>query len=151
MPPKKQAAPTPQENTIKRVELKQTEFPRLSLANAESVALALVNEFGARDAAPPDVALAAKVSPTSSSWRVLTGSSIAYGLTDGGYNSTVIKLEELGRKLIAPEMEGEDIAARREAVLKPRICKQFFEKYQRAKFPSDPIAHNVLRGLSTLR
>lgn len=59
----------------------------------------------------------------------------------------MIKLTELGRKLVAPESEGEDISARREAILKPRICREFFEKYKRAKFPSDPIAENVLRSL----
>jgi len=62
-------------------------------------------------------------------------------------NAAVIKLTELGRKLVAPESEGEDLAARREAILKPRICREFFEKYKRAKFPSDQIAENVLRSL----
>lgn len=54
----------------------------------------------------------------------------------------------LGRKLVAPEQEGEDLVARREAILKPRILKEFFERYRRAKLPSDVIATNVLRGFS---
>jgi hypothetical protein len=48
---------------------------------------------------------------------------------------------------VAPEADGDDIGARREAILKPRIMREFFEKYRRAKFPGDVIAQNVLRGL----
>ena len=59
----------------------------------------------------------------------------------------MIKLLQLGRRLVAPEEEGEDVAARREAVLKPRIALEFFEKYRRAKFPGDVIAVNVLKSL----
>ena len=91
--------------------------------------------------------MAIEISPTSSVWRVLTGSSIAYGLTDGGVNAPTIKLTSLGRRLVAPEEEGEDVAARREAILTPRICKEFFERYRRAKFPNDSVATNVLRTL----
>jgi hypothetical protein len=59
-----------------------------------------------------------------------------------------MKLTSLGRKLVAPEKEGEDIAARREAILRPRILREFFERYRRAKLPSDVIAGNVLKTLS---
>jgi hypothetical protein len=131
----------------KRVYFKQTDFPLTTLQEAQKIAAALINDFGGKEGSPPDIALAAKISPTSSSWSTITGSSISYGLSDGGINAAVIKLTELGRKLVAPESEGEDISARREAILKPRICREFFEKYKRAKFPSDPIAENVLRSL----
>jgi len=49
---------------------------------------------------------------------------------------------------VAPEEEGADLAARREAILKPRIAKEFFERYRRAKFPTDVIAGNVLKSLA---
>ena len=77
----------------------------------------------------------------------MAGSSSAYGLTEGGVNANTIKLSPLGRKLVAPESEGEDLVARREAILKPRILKEFFERYRRAKFPADNIAGNVLKSL----
>src|SRR5439155_5283523 len=38
-------------------------------------------------------------------------------------------------------------AARRLAILKPRIAKEFFERYRRAKFPTDVIAGNVLKSM----
>jgi hypothetical protein len=107
----------------------------------------LVDNFGGREGSPPDVAISIDASPTSSSWRDLAGAAIAYGLTEGGPNASVIKLLPLGKKLVAPEEEGEDIAARREAIMKPRIAMEFFEKYRRAKFPGDLIATNVLKSL----
>src|SRR5690606_25693276 len=84
------------------------------------------------------------MSPTSGTWRNLCGSSIAYGLTEGGCNAQAISLTALGRRIIAPEIEGDDTAAKIEAILKPRIIKEFLQKYDRAKFPSDIVAQNIL-------
>jgi hypothetical protein len=108
--------------------------------------VALVDNFAGKQGSPPDIALAIGISPTSSAWRDMAGSSIAYGLTEGGVNAGVIKLTALGRKLVAPEAESDDLAARREAITKPRIPKEFFERYRRAKFPNDTIAMNVLKS-----
>jgi predicted nucleotide-binding protein len=131
----------------KRTYFSQEAFPHMPLQEAQKIATALVNDFAGVEGTPPDVALALGISPTSSAWRTLTGSSIAYGLSEGGFNANTIKLTPLGKKLVAPEEEGADILARREAILRPRISKEFFEKYRRAKFPSDAIACNVLRSL----
>jgi hypothetical protein len=132
----------------KRVYFKQADFPQATLQQALRIASAIVDNFASEGGSPPDIALALGISPTSSAWSVLTGASIAYGLTDGGINANTIKLMPLGKKLVAPEEEGQDIAARREAILKPRILKEFFERYRRAKLPSDTVAANVLKGLS---
>jgi hypothetical protein len=106
-----------------------------------------MDNFAGKGASPPDVALAIGISPTSSGWRTLTGSAIAYGLTEGGFNANRIQLTPLGKKLVAPEEEGDDLVARREAITRPRILKEFFERYRRAKFPNDIIGINVLKGM----
>jgi len=131
----------------KRSYFKQADFPSTTLQQAQKIASALVDNYAGKDASPPDVALAIGVSPTSSAWPQLAGSSIAYGLTEGGVNANTIKLTALGRKLVAPEAEGEDIAARREAIMHPRVLREFFERYRRAKFPPDTIANNVLKTM----
>lgn len=74
-------------------------------------------------------------------WRV-----DCYGLTTGGVNANTMNITDLGKKLVAPEEEGADITARREAIMKPRLMKEFFEKYRRAKFPNELIGANVLKG-----
>ena len=131
----------------KRIYFKQADFPLSTLQQAQKIASALVDNFAGKEGSPPDIALAIGISPTSSGWQHLAGSSIAYGLTDGGVNANKIKLTALGRRLVAPENEGEDLAARRDAILKPRISKEFFERYRRAKLPNDTIGGNVLKGL----
>ncbi|HTT10486.1 MAG TPA: TIR domain-containing protein [Burkholderiaceae bacterium] len=142
----KEAAPSAKVED-KRVYFKQTDFPQTTLQEAQKLAAGLVDNFAGDSASPPDVALALGISPTSSNWPTLAGASIAYGLTEGGVNANVIKLTPLGRKLVAPEAEGEDITARRQAILRPRILREFFEKYRRAKLPNDQVAGNVLRSL----
>jgi Predicted nucleotide-binding protein containing TIR-like domain len=130
-----------------RVYFKQADFPQLPLQQAQKVASAIVDNFAGTGGSPPDIALSLNVSPTSSAWPALAGAAIAYGLTEGGVNASTIKLTARGRRLVAPEAEGEDIAARREAILQPRILKEFFERYRRAKLPNDVIAANVLKSL----
>jgi predicted nucleotide-binding protein len=136
------------ESAEKRTYFKQSDFPQMPLQQAQRIASAIVDNFASQGGSPPDIALALDISPTSSVWPTLAGASIAYGLTEGGVNANAIKLTALGKKLAAPEEEGEDLVARREAVLKPRIEKEFFERYRRAKLPNDIIAGNVLKSLS---
>lgn len=143
----KTVARSPKKGSEKRTYFKQADFPLTDLQQAQKVASAIVDNFGGESGSPPDIALAIGISPTSSAWPQLTGAAIAYGITDGGINAHVIKLTPLGRRLVAPEQEGEDITARREAILKPRILREFFERYRRAKFPTDVIAVNVLRSM----
>ncbi len=143
----KQMARKPEKANPKRTYFKQSDFPLTTLQQAQKIPSALIENFGGRDASPPDIALSIGVSPTSSAWPSLAGAAMAYGLTEGGPNASTIKLTALGRKLVAPEEEGADIAARREAMMNPRILREFFERYRRAKFPNDTIAGNVLRSL----
>jgi predicted nucleotide-binding protein len=117
------------------------------LEQALRIAQAIWDNFAGKGAAPHQIAIAIDMTPTSGTWRNLCGASIAYGLSTGGYNATEITLTELGKRIVAPIEEGDDRAARAVAVLKPRISKSFFERYNRAKFPKDEIAKNVLVGM----
>ena len=135
----------------KRAYFKQADFPQTTLQQAQKLASALVDNFAGKEASPPDLALAIGISPTSSAWPQLAGSSVAYGLTEGGVNAKVIKLSALGRKLVAPEQDGDDLAARRQAIMNPRVSMEFFERYRRAKFPNDTIGGNVLGTLGLPR
>lgn len=133
------------------VRLTQQEMPIFDLEEATRLAQALSDEFAGKSASPPDLALSLGISPTSSNWRSLTGSASAYGLTSGGWNAALITLTPLGRELVAPTTEGGSMVARREAVMRPKICSAFFSKYDRAKLPSVSIAQNVLVGMGVAR
>jgi len=91
------------------------------------------------------IAQAVDISPGSSNWRDLTGASAAYGLTIGAYNSDKISITDLAKRIIAPTVEGAEISAKVEAMLKPDTLNKFFNKYNNAKLPKDSIIENVLR------
>jgi len=75
---------------------------------------------------------------------MLCGAATAYGLTEGGYNAERISLTTVGRRIVMPTQEGDDARALREALLKPRIIREFLQRYDQAKIPRDDIARNVL-------
>ena len=122
----------------------QTEFPQISLERALRISQALWDNFAGGSAEPHQVALALDLAPTSGGWRNLCGSSIAYGLTEGGYGADEIEMTQLGRRVIAPLEEGDDRLAMVEAILAPRIMREFYTKYDKAKFPRNDVAKNLL-------
>ena len=124
--------------------LSQSDVPKHSFEKALEVAKALQDNFAGGPTSPLQVAKAMDISPTSSNWQELPGSSVAYGITNGSYNASQISLTDLGKRIVAPKEEGDDLKAIAEAIQKPKILKEFFTKYNRAKFPKDNIAINVL-------
>jgi hypothetical protein len=131
---------------VKRARISQTDIPKYGFKDCLSLAQKLNEELNG-EASPHQLAIALDLSPTSSSWQYITGASVAYGLTIGAYNARTIKLSELGKRIVAPTEENDDIPAMVEAALKPKIISDFYEKYNRGKFPSDKIAENVLQSL----
>lgn len=129
----------------KRPYVISADIPPRSLREALRVAQAITDNYGGSPTAPHDVALALDISPTSTSWRDLSAASTAYGLTKGTWNAARISLETLGKRATAPTEEGDDQKAKAEAALKPKAVSGFFKKYNKAKFPPDLIAKNVLQ------
>ncbi len=132
---------------FKRVYVSQTEIPKHSLQEAVALAQGLQDNFAGKNAPPHQLAGALDISPTSSKWQSLSGAAVAYGLTDGAYNANDISLTQLGRRIVATEIEGDDAKAKLEAALKPGIMSKFFTRYNRAKLPPEKIAHNVLASM----
>lgn len=128
----------------KRSYVPQSKIPKMTLTEALKLPQGLNDNFAGKPTAPHQLAMAVDISPTSSNWQDICGASIAYGLTLGGYNAQTISLTELGSRIVAPTIENDDVSAKVEAALKPEIAKSFFEHYNKAKFPQDKIARNVL-------
>jgi hypothetical protein len=84
---------------------------------------------------------------------MLTGSAIAYGLTTGGAFAPEIGITPLGIRIVRPTVEGDDLAAKREALLRPKVVGDFLRQYDGAALPAETIAHNVLleRGVPSER
>lgn len=128
--------------------LSQEEIPAYDLEEALLIAKALIQEYGGHPAAPLDVAAAMDLTPTSGKFRMLCGSSIAYGLTIGGYNAAQIAPTDLAKRIIEPQEENDELAGKREAVMKPRILREFLSKYSGSPLPREDIGLNVLKGMS---
>ncbi|MDT2021443.1 TIR domain-containing protein [Methylocella sp. CPCC 101449] len=148
--PVKKASKTPKP-AIKRAYLKQSDVPMSSLADALRIPKAIDENFGGRATAPLQVALALKVDPGGSQLRVLSGASMAFGLIEGGAQAQAISLTPLAKSILRPTTEEQDAAARREAVLKPRVYREFLERYDKHSFPRHDIAANVLEELGVPR
>jgi predicted nucleotide-binding protein len=145
-PSEKKPSATAAEKT--RSYLSQEDIPAYDLDEALLVAKALVQEYGGGPATPLDVAAAMDLTPTSGKFRMLCGASIAYGLTTGGYNAAQIGTTDLARQIIEPQEEGADLAGKREAVMKPRILREFLSKYSGSPLPREDIGQNVLKSMN---
>lgn len=142
---KAETSETTPDSKVKRTRVSQSDIPRHSLREALTIAQAITDNFASQPTSPHQIAMALDISPTTNSWRTLTGAAVAYGLTNVGYGADKISLQELGRRATAPTEEGDDINAKAEAALKPKVFAEFFTKYNKSKFPPDNIAKNVLQ------
>ena len=135
------------ENKGTKTRVSQTDVPAYSLEHALRIPTAIADNYASKPSRPLEVAAAMNVSPTSGSFKMLTGASIAYGLTVGGYNASAIELTPLAKRILSPLEEGDDLKAKREALLKPKIVGLFLNKYDGSPIPKDNIAENVLIGM----
>jgi hypothetical protein len=130
-----------------RGRVSQSDVPRHTLPEALRIAQALNDEFAKQPTKPFYVAEAIDVSPSSSRFRTLSGAAVAYGLTNGAYNAAEISLTEIGRRAVAPTAEGDDLLAKREALMRPRVIREFLTRYADSPLPSEKIALNVLEDM----
>jgi predicted nucleotide-binding protein len=131
-----------------RTRISQSDIPAYSLEKALSVAKAIGDNYAYKPASPLDVASALGVVPTTGGFRMLTGASVAYGLTVGGYSSNEISITPLGLRIVRPVTDdGDNDRARREAALTPKIIGEFLRKYDGAALPKSEIAQNVLHSM----
>ena len=128
--------------------MSQEEIPAYDLDDALHVAKALLQEYGGHSSTPLDVAAAMDLTPTSGKFRMLCGASIAYGLTTGGYNAAQIAVTDLAKQIIAPQEENADLEGKRQAIMKPRILREFLSKYSGSPLPREDIAANVLKSMN---
>lgn len=131
----------------KCIRVSQTDVPAYSLDDALRVALAIAENYASTPTKPLDVAAAMNMAPNSTNFKMITGSAIAYGLTIGGYNASEISLTPLCTRILSPLEEGDDIAAKREALLLPNIIGSFLRKYNGSPLPAEQIAFNVLANM----
>ncbi len=132
------------EGAPKRIKISQADIPAYSLEEAIKVPKAIADNYARKPTPPLKVAAAMNVQPNSGPFRMVTGAAMAYGLTKGGPNAPLIEITPLGLRILKPTKEGDDLAARREAILKPRVVGKFLTQYDNSPVPRRDIALNVL-------
>jgi predicted nucleotide-binding protein len=131
-----------------RTYISQADIPAVSLEVAIKIPKAIGDNYGYKPATPQQVAKALDVSHTTGYFKRMTGAAIAYGLTTGGSNADLISITPLGLRIVRPTSEGDDLAAKRKAILGPRVMREFLSKYDGAPIPKDSIAQNVLLSMN---
>lgn len=96
-----------------RAYVSQGDVPGHSIDDALRIPRVIVDNYAKEPTKPLRVAEALGMGPSSSQFRMLCGASIAYGFTEGGCNAELISLEALGRRVLCPTAEGDDVSARR--------------------------------------
>lgn len=135
---------SPSASPGKRSYLSQADVPGCVLADALRVPHAIAENYAAKPASPLNVAAALEMQPNAGRFRRLAGAAVAYGVTSGGPNAPEIAITPLGMRIVRPTKEGDDLLARREALLRPRVVGEFLQKYNNAPLPRADIAVNVL-------
>jgi len=137
----------PAAKKVRAPPLSQSDAPRHGIDEALRVAMVISEEYGKAPTRPVDVAAAMELAPAAGHFKTLTGSTVAYGFTEGASQADLISLTPLGLRVVAPQEDGDDVRAKREALLHPRLPREFLERYDGSKLPSQPIGRNVLEGL----
>lgn len=125
----------------------QADVPRHTVEEALRLARAIAENYGKEPTRPLGVAQAMGMKPTTGTFETLAGASLAYGFTEGGSRAEKISITELGRRVVAPTVEGDDLAAKREALLRPRVTREFLKKYDGSPLPKSAIGQNVLEEM----
>jgi len=135
----------------KRTYLKQSEVPGATLEDSIRIPRAIHENFAGEPTTPLLVAQALNVDPGGSQLKVLSGAAIAYGLIEGGSQASTISLTELSNRILRPTEEGMDLAAKREAILRPRVFGEFLRKYDNKSLPREDLGLNVLETMGVPR
>lgn len=140
-------APTDKTTSNKRTRILQGEVPAMSLDQALRVPSAIFDHYAGREVTPLQLAAGLDMTPSSGPFRTLTGAAVAYGLTDGAYNSAKIKPTPLASKIFRPLTDNDDVEAKRRALLTPRVIGEFLKRYDGNALPRNDIALNVLESI----
>lgn len=127
----------------RKVKIASEDLPRRTLSESLPAAQALRNYAGNK-ASWEEIAEALGVGASNPNNKYPLWSAAAYGLVK--QEGDQYSLAEVGRKIIAPEYEGEDQEGRLKAILTPRVMAQFYTDYNGNPLPPDNILFNVLEN-----
>jgi hypothetical protein len=133
-----------EETASEKKRISQSDIPAYSLEEALRVPQAIADNYNLKPTTSLKVASALKIGPSTGTFRMITGAAVAYGVTSGGGQAPQIEVTPLGARIVRPKKEGDDMAAKREAFLKPRVIGTFLRQCDGGAVPRRDLAINIL-------
>jgi hypothetical protein len=142
MAAKKQTAPVKKAETKTKI---RWPFPRSTLEQALSIALALKNKNGGNPWEPEEVRKAIGAGTGGNAFFYLTAASRDYGLTIGTNSAEKIELAELGRDLVYAPNETVELQLKTKAFLSIDLFKRVLDYYKGSNLPEMRYLGNTLQ------
>lgn len=127
-----------------RVQIATEDLPRRTLEASLPIARIIRDPY-ANKATWKEIAKALKVSATNRRNMYPLWAATAYGLIKKE-ESNQYSLTETGRKILAPNYDGENREGILKAILTPSILSRFYTDYNNSPIPSDDLLPNVLEN-----
>jgi hypothetical protein len=141
----KAEAKLPSSKPEKQTKISSDDFPRRTIEAAIKIGLVIRDTYGSNSASWPEIATALGVSEKNPTNRYPVWAAVAYGILkktdDNNYS-----LGEIGRKIIAPNYEGEKEEGIRKALFTPTVLSKFYTDYNGSTLPSSELLPNVLEN-----
>ena len=139
---KRKTTKTP--STAQRTKVYSEDLPRRTLEAALPVAKVLRETYAGKEATWEEIASALKVNPKYPANKYPLWSAVAYALIKRDEKD--YSLAEVGRKILAPNYNGEDAEGKLKAVLSPKALSRFYSDYNGSPLPKEDLFLNVLEN-----
>ena len=128
--------------TAKTKAIPSEDLPRKTLEEAIRVARVIKDDYAGKLATWEDVAKSMGFAASNQN-KYFLWSAVAYGVIEKT-DEEQYRLTEIGRKILAPTYENEDLEGKVFAIGKPTILARFYSDYGSSKLPGNDIFRNVL-------
>jgi len=128
-----------------RVQISSEVLPRRSLEQVIRVAEILHSTYAGKSASWEELTQALGIASKSPATKYLIWGAQSYGIVNKEEGNT-ISLAETGRKIVAPNYDGEDAEGRVKAILTPTLLSKFYSDYDGHQIPSPIHFPNVLES-----
>jgi predicted nucleotide-binding protein len=119
-------------------------FPAFGLEASMAIARSIAENNACKPYSRLSLAGSIDRSPESSAFRQLISSSAAYGLTEGSYIATQIKITDLGLSIVAPKNEKEKRQGLIKAAFSIELFKKLYEHFDQHRIPPHENFKNTL-------
>src|SRR5258706_892353 len=120
------------------------DLPRRILEVALPIARLIRDTYAGKSASWAEIATALGVSATNNQNRYPVWAAVAYGIIRSEDNK--YSVAEVGRKILAPNYEGEDREGSLKAILTPSVLARFYSDYNGSPLPPADLFLNVLEN-----